>query len=763
MSYTSSFDPPVIIDAREAKNGSSTTAIDLTTHNPSMVTRHDVLACLLLALLVVSFSWRLAVLGYLPNSIDFLLQYYPNLAFLGESLRSGQIPLWNPLAFSGTPYFADPQSAVLYLPNWPFLLLLDTATAARAIVVAHYLLATVSAYFYMRAIRLSPAPALVGAAVFGLSQYTMSQISGMPLLINLAWIPAVLLLLELALQRRSTGFAVATGVALAFQLFNGWLHGLFVTAFAVLATIAWHLISQYLESRDWRPTLHIARLAATTGVVWAALSAALLLPTFEFIGQSNYIMQRSLEQAGGEGNVTVLAILGIGGSEGHGAYLGMVGLLLVLVGALFTADRRRSWLYLGLGSFSLLTAFGTKAPLYAYLYQWVPGFQTFHTPGRFMVLYLLSASALAALGTEVLIRGFTRRQLLLAASVVGLLMAPLYYTMSRMFRPEALGWLLENLTNWSAGPYLRPEEARHISLMAAAGVILLVLRAFGLLRARSAYYSVLVLLLVDLFLMHGIMGPYVVPPREVLKTPDLASQMADEADREGPFRLLGYPRNGTFHFLSDFPSNLIPELLPPNLAMVYGVEDVQGYNPLQLRRYAQYMAAINGGAEDYHWAFVYNLQSRLLDLLNVGYVALRGNESRLENVTLATALNLETSGQAMTAHSKGVLATGLQVHSYLGHSADMTDGQVAARITVKDASGRSEILRSACGHGDRGVGIRPARRREQGAAQQGQDLDDMESPFHRPHLRRRPRSLPADGDHGGHRRKGSARHLHRGP
>lgn len=649
----------------------------------------DLASCLLLGLLALVFPWQLSLLGYLPNSIDFVLQYYPNLAFLGTSLKAGELPLWNPHVFAGTPYLADPQSAVLYLPNWPFLLLLSTADAARAIVVAHYALASIGSYLYLRSVGLSAAPALVGAILFGLNEYTITQVAGIPLLVNLAWIPIALLLVERALQLNSIGYALGAAAALTMQLFNGWLHGLYVTAFALLATFLWHAITRATSTRRWSAVLRPTGLVALLGITWTALGATLLLPALEFTSHSNYLMDRGLEQAGGEGNVTVLAILGVGGSEGHGVYLGAVGLLLLLLGAVHGRDRKRVRLYLLLGGFALLAAFGTKAPLYAHLYQWLPGFRAFHTPGRFMVLYLLSASALAAFGADTLLKGITRRQLLTVLGVALLLLAPFYYTMSRMFAPEAFGLLLNNLLHWSDGPYLRADNARHLFFSGLAAALLFSILASGRLPGRVAYTATLLILLGDLFLLRGLGGQYFVPPPELYQSAELRSRLALQADSQEPYRSMGYARNGTMHFLSDFPNNVVPALAPPNLAMVYRTEDVQGYNPLQLRRYAQYLAAVNGGPEDYHWALVYNLQSPLLDLLNLRYVALRGDDSRASNVTVATAINLETDRQSVTVPTKGVLASGIRVHSYLGHSADMADGQVAARIRVVDASGRS--------------------------------------------------------------------------
>ncbi len=657
---------------------------------PARTHSRDGVACILLLLLAILFPWQLSLLGQLPSSVDFLLQYYPNLAFLGNSLKAGELPLWNPYVFAGTPYLADPQSALLYLPNWPFLLLLDTVGAARAIVLFHYALASVSFYLYMRVIGLPRRPSFLGASIFGVSEYTITQVAGIPLLINLSWIPVVLLLLELTLQRRSVVCALGTAVALTMQLFNGWLHGLYITGFAILFTFLWHAIQQMAVHRSWRRLQETVGLGGLIGIVWGAMGSILLLPAMEFVGQSNYVMERGLERAGSEGNVTVLALLGTGGSEGHGAYIGMIGLLLALAGALFGRDRRRVWLFLLLGGFALLVAFGTKAPLYGHLYPWVPGFRTFHTPGRFMALYLLSASALAAFGADALLRGTSRRQLLCLGGVLLLLMGPLYYTMSRMFAPEALGLLLNNLIHWWDGPFLNAETARHIALFGVGGFLLLMVIGTGRISGRLAYALALGLLLLDLSMMRGLGGHYFSLPPTVLEA-NHGLAFPEKGDGQG-YRVLGYARNRTLHFLSDFPYNLVPALMPPNLAMIYGLQDVQGYNPLQLRRYADYIAAVNGGAQDYHWALIYNLQSPLLDLLGLRYVALRGDNSRLQNVTIATGLNLESSGETLSVQTRHVLASGLQIHSYLGNSTELVDGQIAARVRVVDSSGGSSTI-----------------------------------------------------------------------
>jgi hypothetical protein len=59
-----------------------------------------------------------------------------------------------------------------------------------------------------------------------------------------------------------------------------------------------------------------------------------------------------------------------------------------------------------------------------------------------------------------------------------------------------------------------------------------------------------------------------------------------------------------------------------NRSIVAGLQDVQGYNPVHLRRYDEYLAALNDRSQNYHNAevFAHGLDSPLLDLLNVRYV-----------------------------------------------------------------------------------------------------------------------------------------------
>src|SRR4051812_35504151 len=128
--------------------------------------------CLLVAVLVLT---PLTLLRELPNAYDTDAFYAPFAAFLHERLSHGDLPLWNPFAFSGPsrpsrpgpwppaplppgtpspspapPSAAAPRSGVLSPPALVSYGLLAPASGMVALVTFHYLLATLSSYAFAR-------------------------------------------------------------------------------------------------------------------------------------------------------------------------------------------------------------------------------------------------------------------------------------------------------------------------------------------------------------------------------------------------------------------------------------------------------------------------------------------------------------------------------------------------------------------------------------------------------------------------------------
>src|SRR5260370_38797897 len=98
--------------------------------------------------------------------MDTATAFYPWYTFLGEQLRAGHIPVWNPHTFSGAPFAADPESGWMYLPAMLAFMLLPLETAARGFILFHAALAGLSLYALARALGLSPACSALPAVAY---------------------------------------------------------------------------------------------------------------------------------------------------------------------------------------------------------------------------------------------------------------------------------------------------------------------------------------------------------------------------------------------------------------------------------------------------------------------------------------------------------------------------------------------------------------------------------------------------------------------
>ena len=77
----------------------------------------DLAALLLLCVSGLLLYRQVALTNQILSGADAMNYFYPYRAYAAHSIRSGQVPLWNPYLFLGVPFLANPQTAVFYPPN----------------------------------------------------------------------------------------------------------------------------------------------------------------------------------------------------------------------------------------------------------------------------------------------------------------------------------------------------------------------------------------------------------------------------------------------------------------------------------------------------------------------------------------------------------------------------------------------------------------------------------------------------------------------
>jgi hypothetical protein len=121
-------------------------------------------------------------------STEDLLRYWlPMYNFLGKSLRAGHIPGWNPYVIGGTPFASDPQSGWMQVLPMLMFTALPIRLGIRWLVVIQPMLAGVGLFAFLRSEGTSRAAATVG----GLALALVVSASRLPLSVRfpgvLAW------------------------------------------------------------------------------------------------------------------------------------------------------------------------------------------------------------------------------------------------------------------------------------------------------------------------------------------------------------------------------------------------------------------------------------------------------------------------------------------------------------------------------------------------------------------------------------------------
>ena len=204
--------------------------------------------------------------------VDEVREFYPLLDFTHDSLRSGNLPLWNPYNFSGYPHLANWASAVFY-PLHVALLFLDTITAFIYIKLTSIILSGLFTYLYLRALKLDMRSSLFGGLAFAFSATLLIWGSEIwQAAHSVVWLPLALFGIEKMRERRSLGFAFVSSAALACSMLAGYIQP---TIYVYLFTFAYGL---------FRLGIGVSQIT-TVGAIFLtsfAFSAVQVIPGLEF-------------------------------------------------------------------------------------------------------------------------------------------------------------------------------------------------------------------------------------------------------------------------------------------------------------------------------------------------------------------------------------------------------------------------------------------------------------------------------------------------
>ncbi len=390
---------------------------------------------LLLALLPFIVFWAV----WAPNPEDrivfigdILVGAYPTRVYVHQLLTSGQIPLWNPYQLGGMPLLGDIQAAVFYLPN----LLLDLFywntdipyEGFERLVVAHYALAGLFMYSYLRSLKLSKSAALLGAIAFQFNGFFIGHRGHYSMFSVVIWVPAILWSLDQIRQsaQRPKMFAwvLAGGFFLSQMIMGGhpqlsFYSGIFILSYSLFQLwpdIKEGAVTLFNRSRPFWQNNAFIRLTTfgITAFIGIGLSAIAWIPMWELLGRSLRseptfafasqfpLLPRNLI------TLFVPEFLDWSGTEFR-IYAGILTLVLTVVAWILPDWKRRELIFFtAVLIIATIMSLGNFTAIHSFLYRFIPGFSSVRVAARIFYFANFSLVVLAALGFETLLTQLTQ-------------------------------------------------------------------------------------------------------------------------------------------------------------------------------------------------------------------------------------------------------------------------------------------------------------------------------------------------------------------
>lgn len=212
--------------------------------------------------------------GAMPDVIG---QIYPWRHLAIDIWRTGQVPLWNPYNFSGTPLLANYQSAVLFPLNILFFIL-PFVDAWSLLILLQPLLAGIFTYLFIRSLKISKAGNIFASISFMFCGFITTWMGYGTLGYAILFLPLSLYSIEKFYQDKKIRFLILLSLTIPLSFFAGHFQ---ISLYFLLFIFA-YICYKYISCKDIRSLFYLA-LFSIFGLL---LAFPQILPSIEFYSNS---------------------------------------------------------------------------------------------------------------------------------------------------------------------------------------------------------------------------------------------------------------------------------------------------------------------------------------------------------------------------------------------------------------------------------------------------------------------------------------------
>lgn len=529
---------------------------------------------------------------------DPVRQQIPWKKIVIDTWKEGNIPWWNPYSFSGTPLAANIQSAAFYPLNIIFFLF-SFPTAWTLYIMFQPLMAGILLYAYLRHLGLVQIAAFMGALAWSFSGFTTAWLTWGTIVQTALWLPLILLAID-KVRNGTGGWWSVLIFALSMTVLAGHIQvALYVVAFSVFYYLAGlrgaatrHVHGRFVLAGavalivtipQWAPTLSIILNSARgSGAAWQR--EGFFIPWQHLV---QFVVPDFF------GNPATLNYWGVWNWAEFVGYVGTIPLLFAVTAIVQNHKAAKIWIW----TIALALLFALPTPFAKLAYQLNVPLISSLQPTRLLVLIDFALAILAAIGINEFVH--KPRKIAHGIFVVGFLLAACWAVVFIGGSGELNADMLANFAVAKRNLLLP-------SMLFVSGALLM----FAARQAPRLRFPVT-------FFLIGL----------------AVFDLLRFGWKFTPFTPAGYffPETPVIRFLSSKPKPfralaLDERILPPNAASYFGIEMIEGYDPVYSRIYETvFTAASNGelpdGKTEYNRILTMNnVDSPLLPYFNVKYV-----------------------------------------------------------------------------------------------------------------------------------------------
>lgn len=337
---------------------------------------------------------------------DFFTQNYPFRFYSAVEISNLSFPLWNPFVFSGMPFFADIQNAVLY----PFNLILSFFVKNNYLpypivefqVIFHFIIGGFFMYLFLKSLDLDFYSSFLGGILFVFTGFFFSHAHHSNMLYSGIWLPAIFFCCNQWFKYKKYWLWICP-VLLTISTFGGHPQ---ITLYIFFAFTCYYFFLQ-CSAQKKASTSKILLDYFFVILLFILLSMVQILPAAEFLQHTN---RNVLDFSGAvKESLPVKGLLTFFMPDIFNntyeswqlwefrCYMGLGTLLLAMLG-MFIRPNATTKFFLFLALLFLILSTGNNTYVYRIFYTLVPGFRFIRAPARFIYLLTFTLSVLAAQG-----------------------------------------------------------------------------------------------------------------------------------------------------------------------------------------------------------------------------------------------------------------------------------------------------------------------------------------------------------------------------